>query len=32
MRHPEIARHSDSNQLAVFAGAPPVPGERTPSS
>jgi uncharacterized cupin superfamily protein len=30
MRHPEIARYPDSGQLAVFAGAPPVPGERAP--
>jgi hypothetical protein len=30
MRHPEIARYPDSSQHAVFAGAPPVPGERAP--
>jgi hypothetical protein len=30
VRHPEVARYPDSGELAVFAGAPPVPGEQAP--
>ena len=30
MLQPEIARYPDTGEFAIFAGAPPVPGERAP--
>lgn len=30
MVHPDVARYPDSDEIAVFAGAPPVPGENAP--